>query len=363
MDTVYFEQSIASHPQTLRLLERQSSARHIPIRRYTDVFNAAGQNFREQKAAPALILAEKIGKRVLPTPPGYGIGGTRNYYFAHMLNCVYDCRYCFLQGMYRSAHHVVFVNFDDFFDDIEATVAQSEQPSWFFSGYDCDSLALDPLTGFVDAMLDRLANMEKLRLELRTKSVQIRALLRRAADPRVVVAFSLSPEAIVSAEEHGTPSLERRLDALQRLQAHGWLVGLRFDPVIASSDALRLYAEFFDQVFDALDMSAVHSATLGSFRLPRAFHNKLVRLYPDSRLLAAPMQSRGDMVGYPAGLEQALLAFCRSRITSAMPADTLFECATDLNELASTTRPTTKSTTRPATTQPTAPTTTTPARS
>jgi len=70
------------------------------------------------------------------------------------------------------------------------------------------------------------------------------------------------------------------------------LVGLRFDPVIASSDALRLYAEFFDQVFDALDMSAVHSATLGSFRLPRAFHNKLVRLYPDSRLLAAPMQSR-----------------------------------------------------------------------
>jgi len=143
-------------------------------------------------------------------------------------------------------------------------------------------------------MLDRLANMEKLRLELRTKSVQIRALLRRAADPRVVVAFSLSPEAIVSAEEHGTPSLERRLDALQRLQAHGWLVGLRFDPVIASSDALRLYAEFFDQVFDALDMSAVHSATLGSFRLPRAFHNKLVRLYPDSRLLAAPMQSRGS---------------------------------------------------------------------
>jgi len=61
--------SIASHPQTLRLLERQSSARHIPIRRYTDVFNAAGQNFREQKAAPALILAEKIGKRVRHARP------------------------------------------------------------------------------------------------------------------------------------------------------------------------------------------------------------------------------------------------------------------------------------------------------
>ncbi len=337
MDTVYFEESIASHPQTLRLLERQSAARHVPIKRYTDVFNAAGQNFREQKARPALILAEKRGKRVLPTPPGYGIGGEHNYYFAHMLNCVYDCRYCFLQGMYRSAHHVVFVNFEDFFEDIQTTAAANEHPSWFFSGYDCDSLALDPLTGFVDAMLDRLATMDKVRLELRTKSVQIRPLLRRAADTRVVVAFSLSPEAIVSAEEHGTPTLKRRLDALKRLQAHGWPIGLRFDPIIASDDALALYAEFFDQVFDELDTLAVHSATLGSFRLPRAFHSKLVRMYPDSRLLAAPMQRHGDMMSYPAEREQGLMEYCRSRIASAVTAERLFECVTDIPAPASTT--------------------------
>lgn len=329
MDTVYFEESIASHPHTLRLLERQPKARHIPIRRYTDVFNASGQNFREQKAAPALILAEKRGKRVLPTPPDYGIGGTRNYYFAHMLNCVYDCRYCFLQGMYRSAHHVVFVNFEDFFSDITTTTADSEHPTWFFSGYDCDSLALDPLTGFVDCMLDLMASLGNARLELRTKSVQIRPLLRRDPDPKVVVAFSLSPAAIVDAEEHGTPSLHKRLDALQQLQTHGWQIGLRFDPVIASCNAIEMYNEFFDEVFERLDMSTVHSATLGSFRLPRSFHNTLVRLYPDSKLLAAPMQTRGDMVGYPQELEETLLAFCRSRIQSALPAERLFECPTE----------------------------------
>ena len=332
MDTIYIEDSVACHPRVVRILERQAGARRITIHRHTDVFNAPGQDFRAQKAAPSLILAEKIGKRILPTPPGYGIGGTRNYYFAHMLNCIYDCRYCFLQGMYRSANHVIYVNFEDFFDDMENLASQSDVPSWFFSGYDCDSLALDPLTGFTDAMLDRLTSIPRARLELRTKSVQIRPLLRRQANEQVVVAFSLSPEAIVSKEEHGTPTLQQRLNALKKLQTHGWPIGLRFDPVIAIHGAEQLYDSFFDTVFDSLDMGSVHSATLGSFRLPSAFHQKLVRLYPDSSLLAAPVKQRGGMVGYPADLEARLLDMCRRRITSAMPEQRLFECKTDAEQ-------------------------------
>ena len=32
-----------------------------------------------------------------------------------MLNCIYDCKYCFLQGMFNSANYLVFVNYQDFF--------------------------------------------------------------------------------------------------------------------------------------------------------------------------------------------------------------------------------------------------------
>ena len=99
-----------------------------------------------------MILARKKDGFVLPTPTGYGIGGTRNYYFSHMLNCPFDCRYCFLQGMFRSANHVVFVNWEDFFSAI-ASVAPGDEPAYFFSGYDCDSLAYDGVTGFVHEAL------------------------------------------------------------------------------------------------------------------------------------------------------------------------------------------------------------------
>ena len=67
-----------------------------------------------------------------------------------MLNCLYDCRYCFLQGMYPSAHYLLFINFEDFFREIGVVTDQNpNDSSWFFSGYDCDSLALENLTGFV----------------------------------------------------------------------------------------------------------------------------------------------------------------------------------------------------------------------
>ena len=112
--TLYIEEAVQDHPRTAEICAKFPQATQIPCRRYTEVFNRKGQNFRLQKRGPALILGHKFDTHVLEAPPGYGIGGQRNYYFSHMLNCIYDCRYCFLQGMYSSANYLLFVNYEDF---------------------------------------------------------------------------------------------------------------------------------------------------------------------------------------------------------------------------------------------------------
>jgi len=114
IDLIYIEDGCRDHPRTHRICERFPRARRVGCAHYREVFNPRSQNFRLQKSRPALVLAAKPEGFVLPAPTGHGLGGGRNYYFSHMLNCVYDCRYCFLQGMFRSAHYVVFVNFEDF---------------------------------------------------------------------------------------------------------------------------------------------------------------------------------------------------------------------------------------------------------
>ncbi len=326
MHTLYIEHEVRDHPRTRELTARFSDAHQVSIERYTDVFNAPAQDFRTQKQNPALIIARKHGRRVLPTPPDYHIGGRHNFYFSHMLNCIYDCRYCFLQGMYRSANYVVFVNFEDFLDDIATQAAALDGPSWYFSGYDCDSLALEPVTGFIGHCLDRFEAVPNAWLELRTKSTQIRHLLARQPLERCVVAYSLSPEPVVAAEEHRTPSLRKRIDALKALQDAGWRIGLRFDPVLQADNFEQLYGELFESVFEALDTRTIHSVSLGTFRLPKPFFRKMTKLYPESKLLAADLQPRAGMISYPGDREAHMLAFCEERILSQVRDDQYFPC-------------------------------------
>jgi len=326
MDTIYIERDILKLPRTKAILDRYPLARQIEIDRYSDVFNAPGQNFRVQKSNPALILANKHGNRVIATPPGYHIGGQNNYYFSHMLNCIYDCRYCYLQGMYRSANYVLFVNYDDFFEDIRAKTDSHQEPSWFFSGYDCDSLALEPMTKFMADCLDAFSTMPKANLEIRTKSTQIRTLLTRPAIDNCVVAYSLSPEPIVSQEEHKTPSLDKRLTALKTLQQDGWKIGLRFDPLLKTDNAEQLYNHFFEQVFSELDQSAIHSVSLGPFRLPKPFFKKMIRLYPESKLLAANMNVRENMISYDEKTETDLLNYCETQLQEYITPEQYFPC-------------------------------------
>ena len=39
-------------------------------------------------------------------------------YTSCMMNCVFDCEYCYLKGMYPSGNVVLFVNLDDIFDEV-----------------------------------------------------------------------------------------------------------------------------------------------------------------------------------------------------------------------------------------------------
>ena len=126
IDTLYIEEEIKNHSRVQEVCRRFPNASRILCGRYGEVFNRNAQNFRLQKRNPALILAKKFDHFVLDVPKGYGIGSERNFYFAHMLNCIYDCRYCFLQGMYRSAHLVFFVNYEDFQTAIEKKIKELE---------------------------------------------------------------------------------------------------------------------------------------------------------------------------------------------------------------------------------------------
>ena len=328
IEQIFIEEDLIEHPRAGAILRRFPDASVTTCARYGEIFNRKAQNFRLQKIRPALILAEKFSGHVLPSPPEYAIGGDLNYYFSHMLNCIYDCRYCFLQGMYRSAHYVVFVNYEDFFQAIADTIrAAGDASAHFFSGYDCDSLALDPVTDFVKEFLPLFREHPRAVLELRTRSTQIRSLLEQEPMPNCIVAFSFTPAEIAEAIEYKAPPVDKRLESLRRLQARGWQIGLRFDPLIYQEGVMKQYERLFAQIFEVIDLGSLHSVSLGNFRLPKSFYQSLSRLYPDEVLFASPLQETSEgMITYREEIRADLLSLCRDALLKYVPEDRFFPC-------------------------------------
>jgi spore photoproduct lyase len=326
--TIYVEESVREHPRVAEVRDRFPDAIVIACDRYGEVFNPSAQSFRLQKSAPALVLARKEGKLVLEAPPGFGIGGERNFYFSHMLNCLYDCRYCFLQGMFRSAHYVLFVNYEDFKHSIDETLAAAGgEPCTFFSGYDCDSLAMESITAFAAEFLPFFASRPRALLELRTKSLATRELARHSPADNVVVAFSLTPHRAATAVEHEAPAVASRIEAMRSLAEAGWKLGLRLDPLLWYHGWQADYGELVGALADAIPEASVHSISVGPLRFPRQMYQRIEAMYPEEPLLAGGLRQRGNLVSYGETRESELVTTITDMLRRAFPAAELFSCS------------------------------------
>lgn len=327
IETIYLEQDIQGHDRVREIIERFPKATVIPCQHYGEILNRKAQNFRLQKSKPALVLSQKQKGLVLPAPAAYGLGSANNYYFSHMLNCLYDCRYCFLQGMYRSAHYILFVNYEDFVADIKQTLARhGGQDVYFYSGYDCDSLALEPVSHFAEYFLPFFRQHPNAIIEFRTKSTQVRYFLDQEPMENVILAFSFTPAELSQALEHKVPALEKRLQAMVKLQQQGWSLGLRFDPLIYTDNYRHFYREMFQQIFSRLQADSLHSVSYGSFRMPEVYFQNSVKLYPYEKLFAGPLEKKQGMVAYAGDLEDELMAFCRDNLLQYVTPDKLYAC-------------------------------------
>ena len=324
---IYYEKEALQYDRVQHLLKKYKNIEQIECHHYGEIFNLKNQNFRTQKEnIPSLIIAVKKGKKVLPTPEGFGIGGSQNYYFSHMQNCLYDCRYCFLQGMYNSANYVWFANYEDFFAELTEANSTDEKQKYFFSGYDCDSLVFESVTNFVAEFFPFFQKNKNAIFELRTKSVNIKALLDRKPIENLIIAFSFTPEEISKKTEHKTPPIRSRIKALQNLAKQGWKVGIRLDPLIYKEDYQVFYQNLLTDIFTDLERKNIHSISIGPLRFPKKMHEKIQKLYPEENLLTEDLEQRGNMISYGEDKEKEMQIFIRNELKRHVEDKLIFSC-------------------------------------
>lgn len=313
---LYIERGILDHPQTQRIRTKFGDSQVIVIDHYKEVFNRPSQSFAAQSHSKKLILARKEGK-FLHEGSQYsdGFGHQQFFYASSVMGCLYDCDYCYLQGLYPSANTVLFVNLEDAFEQLRPYLGRDTLVA---TSYDTDTLAIESLTYQTREWLEFAAEQEHLHLEIRTKSANIKSLKSIETNPRVTLAWTLSPQAIIDRYEHATPSLEKRLSAVQEAIRLGWKVRLCIDPVIYSENFESLYPPLIEQIFSIIDPASIEHLTLGSFRMSQS-HLRSLKKLRRSDVAFYPYAVRDEMATYPETIEKVILETLLAKALNYLP--------------------------------------------
>lgn len=302
---IYVEEAAWAFPLTRQLLDRMSACPVIRIRHYKDVFNRARQNPVWQKEHQALILAVKESPCLYDGPKiCQHFGAARFFYANFMLNCPFDCTYCYLQGLFPSAHIVAFVNPDDILNEMAAVVEQEK--TYLALSHDADLMAFHAVLPYLDLIAKRLEKIPHLLAEVRTKSANRQYYLNHEPTDRLVFAFSLAPDAIIRRYERRTPSLDSRLTAIETALERGFNVRLCFDPVIISRETDDSYPPFFQTVFERIDPERILDASYGFFRLPDTFFRRMAKRRPELSFFREAVTVTGKIRTYPETVWQAV---------------------------------------------------------
>ena len=320
---IYIEESAVPYQWAQRILNRFPKATVIRIGDYKEVFVRSGQNFRLQKASMKLILAVKKDRFLYPGSPNAQNFGLKNFYYnALILNCLYDCAYCYLQGMYASGNPLLFVNLGDYFTATRQALERRgdpHSPLYLAISYDTDLLAFESIVPYCREWIEFTRNTPELLIEIRTKSANYGSIRDLAPTDQVILAWTISPPSVARAHERGAPPLAHRLKAAKRAIDDGWQVRLCFDPVLRTENWLEHYASCIEETFKTIPADRIRDVTVGGFRVSAAHFKKMRSVRHDSELLYYPYERRGNVLSYPESENTELIEFMMEKLKTHIP--------------------------------------------
>ena len=145
---LYIEEEAFGYPMTERIRNCFPDASVIRISRYGELFDRPRQSYLEQYPSRNLILAVRHGTVIYPGAPVCQSFDQRWFYYCTpAMNCVYNCSYCWLKGMYQTANLVIFVNQEYLLEETEKLLM--EHPAYLCLAYETDLVPLEPMTGIL----------------------------------------------------------------------------------------------------------------------------------------------------------------------------------------------------------------------
>lgn len=227
-----------------------------------------------------------VSNPIIQAPLFYGYPG-KGFFLKNSLNCVYNCKYCYLQWIFKNDKNTIFVNYEDIKKEVKNTLStiKIHTPTWFYSSDYSDNLALDHITNFTAEFVPFFDSLDGAKMEIRTKSSNIGWLMALPPSKNVEIAFSLSPQEIISLYETWTPWLTERLKTISVLLEKWWQVGIRLMPLIACDNYKEVYNNFLDQLEWSIEFSQIYSIFIGGLLFTESDYKTLLKKQSHMQIL------------------------------------------------------------------------------
>ncbi len=320
---IYLEDGAKNRKLTDTALSAFPHAEIIKIDNYKTVFNRPNQNIFSQQNTKKLILGIK--------KPPFLYKGTdilqdthyRNlFYTTPLINCVYHCDYCFLQGMYPSANLVAFVNESDFFIEVDKGIDSREfkdEPLVLSIAYNNDLLAFENKIPYCKNWIEFARNKKNLLIEIRTKCANINSIKDIPSHSNIVFAWTLTPNEIRQRYENHTPSLDKRLDAVEFIISKGWKVRLCIDPVLYVENWDTIYGNLIDQLFSRISQEQIMDMVIGVFRMNTDYFHRIRKQKPKSDLFYQNWNRSNGIVEPKKNIQAEIITEIKKMIKNYIP--------------------------------------------
>lgn len=231
-------------------------------------------------------ILEHRGRFLKPCP------GTQRYiccgyWILHLgTGCPMGCTYCILQAYLDDPRPRIFGNMEQGLEEALQEIGRYPERIYRVgTGEFMDSLALDPKARFSEMLLPRFSKVRNAVLELKTKTTHIHRLLSLPQRNRIIVSWSLNSPSMADTEERGAPAVIQRIQAAQRCQEAGFVVGFHFDPLIWHDGWEQGYEETVSLLRRHIDPGGVIWVSMGSLRFMPMLKAIIRRRHPQSRIL------------------------------------------------------------------------------
>lgn len=191
--------------------------------------------------------------------------------------CPFQCAYCFLQttAYFRFNRAAlmgqIYGNHEQMVEEVKKWLA-SPIPRMLIVGELQDGLAFDSAYAAVTGkplthhLIPLFAAQDRHRLIFLTKSTLVRHAMKLPPTPQAVFSWSVNAEYPARRWELGAPPPSSRFKAAERMQAAGWPIRFRLDPMIPFADGQETWQRGYEEAVERINALAPEMVTLGALR-------------------------------------------------------------------------------------------------